>query len=292
MPDHSPTRQRQPLRLSVVIPILVIVVSVALTAFVLQQAATGGPAEQDPEGAAQGTELELGAQPTDADAPEADPSEGPGAADPGAANPGGEDAGPEAEGPAAGPEAEEVPDMSDVERRDPDDPLAVGPADAPAAIVMFTDFQCPFCAVWHEETLPVLMDYVEDGDLRIEWRDVNVFGEASERAARAAYAAALQDELLSYHALLFPDGETLPESQLSQDGLTELAREAGLDAAQFDEDMNSPETAEQVAQKEEEGMAIGAFSTPSFIVAGEPIAGAQPTGVFVEAVDRGLDEAD
>ena len=41
-----------------------------------------------------------------------------------------------------------------------------------------------------------MMDYVDKGDLRIEMRDLAVFGEESERAARAAYAAGLQGKYL------------------------------------------------------------------------------------------------
>ncbi|MCH8571534.1 thioredoxin domain-containing protein [Nesterenkonia sp. AY15] len=195
------------------------------------------------------------------------------------------------QGPVAVPEEGAQPeqsDMSDIERRDPEDLLAVGPADAPVAIVMFTDAQCPFCAAWHDQTLPTMMEYVEEGDLRIEWRDVNVFGEASERAARATYAAAMQDAFTEYHGLLFADGETLPESGLTDEGLLDLAEQAGLDTAQFQEDMNSPEVTEQIAANAQEGLDIGAYSTPAFIVAGEPIIGAQPTEVFVTAVDDAL----
>ncbi|MGO1756032.1 MAG: thioredoxin domain-containing protein, partial [Brevibacterium aurantiacum] len=89
-------------------------------------------------------------------------------------------------------EAVETPDLSDIERRDEGDPLAVGPVDAPVGLVIFDDYQCPFCAQWSQDTLPLMMERVEEGELRIEWRQVNVFGDASLRAAQAAYAAALQ----------------------------------------------------------------------------------------------------
>lgn len=261
MSDTYSTRQKPPLRVSSILPIIVIVVAAALTAFVIWQSTAEDSTEETPNSTEQ-TETESAAD-----------SEGPVTV------------------PKDGVEPEQ-PDMSDMERRDPEDQLAVGPEDAPVAIVIFTDFQCPFCATWHDQTLPTMMDYVESGDLRIEWRDVNVFGEASERAARAAYAAALQDEFLNYHELLFPDGETLSESQLSQEALTALADQAGLDTARFEEDMNSAEVAEQINANAEEGLAIGAYSTPTFIVAGKPIVGAQPTDVFATAVDDELAEGD
>ncbi|HLS01911.1 MAG TPA: thioredoxin domain-containing protein, partial [Beutenbergiaceae bacterium] len=83
----------------------------------------------------------------------------------------------------------DVPDRVDVERHEEGDPLAVGDVSAPVTIVVFSDFQCPYCALWNAETLPQLQAYVDEGDLRVEWRDIAVFGEDSERAAVAAYAA-------------------------------------------------------------------------------------------------------
>ena len=185
----------------------------------------------------------------------------------------------------------EQPDLSDLEQRDPDDPLTAGPVDAPVGLVVFSDYQCPFCASWSEETLPEMMAHAEAGDLRIEWRDVNVFGDASERAARASYAAALQGRYWDYHEALFSGGEPRPESALSDDGLVELAGELGLDVDQFAEDFDSTEVREQVRLHAREGIELGILSTPAFILGGEPIVGAQPTEVFLQAMDRALARA-
>ncbi|NNU27692.1 DsbA family protein [Isoptericola sediminis] len=206
-------------------------------------------------------------------------------------------------GPAAAPGAATAPGQGDaptdvqgpaeldpaaVERRDPEDPLAAGPVDAPVVLVVFSDYQCPFCAQWSHETLPEMMQHAEDGDLRIEYRDVNVFGEASERAARAAYAAGLQDEFWAYHDALYPEGEKRSEAELSEQALTDLAAELGLDVERFTADMASSETAEAVAANEKLGLDLGAYSTPAFLLGGEPIVGAQPTQVFRDAYDAAL----
>lgn len=193
----------------------------------------------------------------------------------------GPDAPTEVEGPA------EI-DPSGVERRDPEELLALGPVDAPVVLVVFSDYQCPFCAQWSKETLPEMIEHAEAGDLRIEHRDVNVYGEASERASRAAYAAAQQDEFLAYHDALYPDGEIRPKSELTEESLTEIAVGLGLDAEQFTADMNSSETAEQVAANQQLGLDLGAYSTPAFLLGGQPIVGAQPTQVFQDAFEAAL----
>lgn len=179
-------------------------------------------------------------------------------------------------------------DLATIERRDPDDVLALGPVDAPVTLVVFSDYQCTYCARWSEDTFPVVLEYVAAGDLRLEWRDVNIFGEDSERAARAVYAAALQGAFLEYHDALFPDGEPRPTAQLTDAALGDLAGELGLDTTRFAADVTSPETVAEVTRNADLGVELGTFSTPSFLVGGEPIVGAQPTEVFVTAIDSAL----
>lgn len=183
------------------------------------------------------------------------------------------------------------PDLTVLETRDPDDVQALGPVDAPVGLVVYSDYQCPYCSVWFRDTFPEMRKYVDSGDLRIEWRDVNVFGETSDRAARAAHAAGLQDHFWEYHAELFPDGERLPESELTEKALSDRAEDLGLDRKQFETDMNSDEVRATIAQHAIDGQRIGVRSTPAFILGGEPIMGAQPTEVFVDIMETKLAEA-
>lgn len=179
----------------------------------------------------------------------------------------------------------DAPDFSVAERRDPDDLLTSGPVDAPVVLVVFSDYQCPYCAKWSETTLPIMQELAEQGELRIEWRDVNVFGDASERAARASHAAALQGSFWEYHDELFPGGERRSPADLDDDGLLALAAELGLDADLFAADYASAETAEVIAANAQLGHDLGAYSTPAFIMGGTPIVGAQPSEVFLQAFE-------
>lgn len=187
--------------------------------------------------------------------------------------------------------APEAPTTLDMARRAEQDPLAVGPVDAPVTLIVYSDYQCPFCASWSADTGPVMLEYAAAGDLRIEFRDIVVFGEESQTAARAAYAAGLQDRYLDFHDALFPGGEKLPARGLTEDAMIATAEELGLDVERFTADLGSPEVAAEVQRNVDEAAVIGAFSTPAFLVAGQPILGAQPTDVFVGAVEQALDEA-
>lgn len=184
-----------------------------------------------------------------------------------------------------------LPDLSTAESREAGDLLAEGPVDAPVVMVVFTDYQCPYCARWTHESLPELREYVERGELRIEWRDVNVYGEDSERAARAALAAAMQGQHAEYQHALFDGGEIRSSAQLDEQALIALAEELGLDVEQFSADLRSEQVDRTVAEHAAEGIELGAVTTPSFVIGGTPNVGAQPTAYFVAAVDEALEKA-
>lgn len=182
-------------------------------------------------------------------------------------------------------------DLSFVEHRVEGDSRAIGDVDSPVTLVMFSDYQCPYCASWNQDTLPAMMDYVDSGDLRIEMRDLAVFGEESERAARAAYAAGLQDKYWDFHNALFEGGEHPPKSELDDDSLVSVAKDLGLDPTKFKGDMNSVEAHDEFDANAQEGSSLGVASTPTFVIGGKPLVGAQPTKEFVSAVDDALAEA-
>lgn len=182
--------------------------------------------------------------------------------------------------PGAEAEAPEAPDMT---RRIEGDPMAAGPVDAPVGVVVYSDFSCPYCQQWAQETGPTLLEYAEQGDVRLEWRDVAILGEDSTRAAVAAAAAAQQGRYQEFSEELFAD-----MSARSPEQLTALAESAGLDVAKFTADLTADTVLATVQQNIEESQAVGLQSTPSFVVAGTPVIGAQPTEVFVEIIEAAL----
>jgi len=177
-------------------------------------------------------------------------------------------------------------------RRVPGDPLAQGDADAPVVLVMWEDFQCPFCAKFAQETKPVLVDrFVEDGILRLEWRDFPYFGEQSVQAARAARAAGEQDAFWKFHDAAYALGFPPNSGQLTDDVLIGIARDLDLDVERFTATMQSQETLDAVTADFQEGQQLGISGTPAFLLNGRPIMGAQPTDTFVAAIEQAADEA-
>ncbi|MDN3296441.1 thioredoxin domain-containing protein [Streptomyces ficellus] len=186
---------------------------------------------------------------------------------------------------SAEPQAGVYPELEKYARRDAKDALAAGRADAPVVLIEYADFRCGYCGKFARETEPELMrKYVADGTLRIEWRNFPIFGEESERAARASWAAGQQGRFWQFHRAAYAEGAK--EKGFSRERLTALAEEAGVrDLDRFGRDLDSEAARKAVGEDQEQAYALGATSTPSFLVNGRPIAGAQPMEAFTSAID-------
>ncbi|WP_051806857.1 DsbA family protein [Streptomyces sp. NRRL F-2664] len=187
---------------------------------------------------------------------------------------------------AAAPRSEASAALQALARREAGDKLALGRADAPVVLIEYSDFKCGYCGKFARDTEPELVKkYVDQGTLRIEWRNFPIFGADSEAAAKAAWAAGQQDRFAAFHAAAYADGAK--EKGFAEPRLLELAREAGVpDLERFKADMAGEQAAAALQKDQQEGYRIGVTSTPSFLVNGRPIAGAQPLGAFTAAVEQ------
>ncbi|GAA3849909.1 thioredoxin domain-containing protein [Streptomyces sedi] len=172
-------------------------------------------------------------------------------------------------------------------RRDANDPLALGEADAPVVMIEYADFQCAFCGTHARGAHGMLVEeYVERGLLRIEFRNFPINGPESDAAARAAWAAGRQGRFWEFHEAAFAEEFHLESGRFSEEGLTELAEEAGVpDVERLLADMESDEAGEAVGADAEEAMDLGITTPPSFLVNGQPLQGARPFAEFVELIE-------
>ncbi|MFG2832717.1 DsbA family protein [Streptomyces sp. NPDC048434] len=171
-------------------------------------------------------------------------------------------------------------------RRQDGDPLAVGRKNAPVVLVEYADYQCSFCGRFTRETQPALIKkFVDAGTLRLEFRNFTVFGADSERAARASWAAGQQGKFWQLHDALY--AKTRKGRALAEDKLVELARTSGVaDIEKFRADMKSAGAERALKKDQDEGFQLGVQSTPSFLINGRPVAGAQPAEVFAQAIQE------
>lgn len=178
-----------------------------------------------------------------------------------------------------------------VERRQPNDPFALGDPDAPVAMVVFSDYRCPFCAKFSRDTQPELVErFVDDGTLRIEWRDYPIFGDESMLAARAGRAAAEQGKFWEFNDAVFAAAPDRAKADLTEAALISFAEQAGVpDIDRFTAGMRSADYDDAINADLAQGSSIGVPSTPAFLINDTPVLGAQPTEEFVRAVNEALD---
>ncbi len=162
-----------------------------------------------------------------------------------------------------------------------------GPEDAAVTIVEFSDFQCPYCARFQEETLPQILS--EYGDqVRFVYRDFPLTSLHANalKAAEASECADDQGKYWEYHDLLFQN-----QTALDDESLKGYAASLELDAATFDDCLASGKYTQEVAKDLQDGTEAGVQGTPSFFVNGMPIRGAQPYQAFQAAIEAALSEA-
>ncbi|MFJ2743233.1 DsbA family protein [Streptomyces sp. NPDC087440] len=188
-------------------------------------------------------------------------------------------------------EAGVFPELEKLARRTEGDPLAQGKADAPVVMVEYADFKCGFCGKFARDTEPELVKkYVDNGTLRIEWRNYPILSDESDAAARASWAAGQQGRFWQFHAAAY--AKDAKEKGFGEEQLKTLAREAGVkDLDKFAADAASEEAKTSVRKDKEEAYALRATATPSFLINGRPISGAQPDEVFEQAIESAAESA-
>lgn len=130
--------------------------------------------------------------------------------------------------------------------------------------------------------------YVEEGTLRIEWRDFPYRGQESVNAAVAARAAQAQGRFWEYHDLLYEN----QYSGFSDENLFAIAGEAGLDMQRFETDYGTARYEGAVQSDFLQGQSIGVNGTPTFFINDQVLVGLQPLGVFESAIEEAKQEAE
>lgn len=166
-----------------------------------------------------------------------------------------------------------------------DDDAVRGDKDAPVTIVEWSDFECPFCGRFYQQTLPSIEEeYIKTGKVKLVYRDFPLsFHANAQKAAEAAECAGEQGKYWEMHDLLFEKGV-----QGGVAGFKQYAKNLGLNTAKFDTCLDSGAMAGEIQQDMADGAAVGIQGTPGFIVNGKLVSGAQPFAVFKQVIDAEL----
>ena len=184
------------------------------------------------------------------------------------------------------------------DRRDPNDPRALGDVDAPVVLHEWTDFRCPYCGSFSRDTLPtIISEYVDTGKVRLEVHDAAlVGGENSVLIAAAARAAGDQGRYFEFYDAVYQAATKQSDShpEFDVDALVDLARTAGVkDIDGFRASVESREHEDAVRAETAEAQSIGVQGVPFFATSGcgQVVSGAHELDAFRTAIDAAVDAA-
>ncbi|MDP1545056.1 MAG: thioredoxin domain-containing protein [Anaerolineales bacterium] len=177
---------------------------------------------------------------------------------------------------------------------------AVGDPNAPIKIEEYSDFQCPYCRVFFENTEEALMQsYVSNGTVYFVYKSFGAFiGVESGRAAEASYCAGDQGRFWEMHDIIFANQTGENVGAYTDRRLTAFAENIGLNIGDFDSCFNSGKYKERVEQDSKDGILANIRATPSFVmtytVNGETVTkvieGAQSFTAFQQEIEAALAE--
>lgn len=163
-----------------------------------------------------------------------------------------------------------------------------GDEDAPVTIIEFSEYQCPFCGRYVQDTLTKIeKDYIETGKVKYYFRDFPLaFHQYAQKTAEATRCANDQGKFWEYHDKVFEDSENL-----SLENLKKWAADLKFNTVQFDECLDSGKHEEAVKKDFSDGQSAGVRGTPSFFINGKILRGAQPYEEFKKVIDEALAES-
>ncbi len=161
-----------------------------------------------------------------------------------------------------------------------------GPEDAPVTIVAYSDFQCPYCSRVHPTLQRLLATYPQSVRLVFKHNPLPMHPDAP-LAHRASIAAAEQGQFWEMHDLIFSNIR-----DLSRNTLMSYASDLDFDLAKFTADIDSDRVATLLSQDMAESERLGINGTPTFLINGKFVSGAQPFDNFQALIERELLEVD
>jgi protein-disulfide isomerase len=166
-----------------------------------------------------------------------------------------------------------------------DDDAVKGDSNAPVTIIEWSDFECPFCVRFYDQTLGLIeTEYIETGKVKFVYRDFPLnFHANAQKSAEAAECAGEQGKYYEMHDKLFEDGVSGGVSSFKQ-----YASDIGLDTNEFNECLDSGAMENEVKKDMADGISVGIKGTPGFIINGQLVSGAQPFENFKQIIDAEL----
>ncbi|MBX2812049.1 MAG: thioredoxin domain-containing protein [Myxococcales bacterium] len=157
-----------------------------------------------------------------------------------------------------------------------------GKKDAPIKLVIFSDFECPFCSRVNASIERVKETYGDKVSVSFKHFPLG-FHKRARPAAVASLAAHKQGKFWEMHDKLFAN-----QRELTKESFVAFAAELGLDLGKFEADLDDPALTSWVDSDMKQGSSVGVRGTPASFVNGRLVSGAVPFEAFQKIIDEEL----
>jgi protein-disulfide isomerase len=159
-----------------------------------------------------------------------------------------------------------------------------GPVDAPVTIVMFSDFECPYCDEAFATVAALEQEF--DGKIRFVYKAMPLSNhEHALLAALVGHSAKTQGKFWEYHDLVFSGRGIDPQT------IEGYAAQIGLDLEQVHRELDTLEHASAVRKDLRTAKRLKLKSTPVFFINGRILPGARPKHIFRHMIEQEIDLA-
>ncbi len=169
----------------------------------------------------------------------------------------------------------------------------MGNLKAKVVVQEFSDFQCPFCSRYFTGSFPeIFRNYIETGKILYVYANYPLsFHPNAPMAAEAALCAGDQSKYWEMHDLLFTSQKSWSAAPTDDVKTFEkLASGLNLKLNEFNSCLTSKKYQAQVKKDMATGEKYGISGTPTFMINGQKLVGAQPYSVFQQIIDGLLNQ--
>ena len=165
-----------------------------------------------------------------------------------------------------------------------------GSANAPVWVIEVSDFQCPFCKQWHDQTYNALLEqYVKTGKVRLAYVNFPLQTHVHAwPAAEAAMCAGAQGKFWPMHDALFKTQAAWQSRPSAAPLFDSLARVSGVEMRRWRDCVSSGKMKPLIEADHDRASRAGASATPSFMIGDQILTGSQPIEQLRKAIDSAL----
>lgn len=166
------------------------------------------------------------------------------------------------------------------------DDAQVGPADAKVKIVLFSDFQCPFCKTFYEQDMKKAMTEYKD---KVLFSFKHVPLAIHDKALATSLAAECANEQGKFWEMadkLYADQKTWSAAKTFNG--TPYAQQVGLNVTQFSQCVSSKKFADKINADNQAAQEFGISGTPAVFVNDQFFGGVVPYEQLKQAIEAQL----